>query len=270
MKKRSVLFIGFLLAFILAAGLFYYIVVDLNTTLWREFGQRDYYGYSVDVKGLSGREAAGTTTVMVPIPATKDGKFVTTPSQKEPSFIQNLIYEYILHTPESKRKGPYFESTTETLNNKLIDGNWTTFVAETDEGYMLGFKTNESTLTDIYFSVGVVMDSVDIFDPIYKNGPILYPMRNLSNISMIPYGNQVKYGSNPNYESYVYLSNNIEEGFANFNIELYVSNDPTKWAKEYRGHYLNRVHADTSSSGKIKVRAAIEQSFGVQEQIISW
>lgn len=262
MKKRYSLLLGFFLVFILVAGLFYYIVVDLNMVLWREFGQRDTYGYFVDVKGLSGREATGTTTVMVPIPATKDGKFVTTPSQKEPSFIQNLIYEYILHTPVSYRKGPYWENTTETLNNKLINGNWTTFIAETDEGYMLGFKTNESTLTDIYFSVGVVMDSVDIFDPIYKNGPVLYPMRifQTSNISMIPYGNQVKYGSNPTYESYVYLSDNIEEEFTNFDIALNVHNDPTKWAKEYRGYYLSTVYVNTSSSGKIKVRATIEQS----------
>ncbi len=257
--------IAILLISILVAGLFYYIVVDLNMVLWREIGQRDNYGYSVYVTGLSGREATGTTTVMVPIPATKDGKFVTTPSQKEPSFIQNLIYEYILHTPESKRKGPYFENTTETLNNKLINGNWTTFIAETDEGYMLGFKTNESTLTDIYYGVGVVIDSVDIFDPIYKSGPILYPMRNLSNISMIPYGNQVKYGSNPTYESYIYLSDNIEEGFTNFDIALNVHNDPTKWAKEYRGYYLNTVYVNTSSSGKIKVRATIEQSIGAHK-----
>ncbi|MFZ3383349.1 MAG: hypothetical protein WA144_05435 [Candidatus Methanoperedens sp.] len=268
MKKRYILLIGFLLVFIFIAGLFYYIVVDLNMVLWRESGQRDKYGYFVSVTGLSGREATGTTTVMVPIPATKDGKFVTTPSQKEPSYIQNLIYEYVLHTPEIYRKGPYWENTTETLNNKLIDGNWTTVIAETDKGYMLGFKTNKSTLTDIYFSVGVVMDSVDIFDPIYKNGPVLYPMRNLSNTSMIPYGNQVKYGSNPTYESYVYLSDNVEEGFTNFNIILQVSNDPTKWAKEYRGSYLNTVYANTSSSDKIAVRSTMEQSFGVHEQII--
>ena len=267
MKKRYSLLIGVLLVFSLAGGLFLYIA-DMNMTLWREVGQRDYYGYTVDVRGLSGREVIGTTTIMVPIPATKDGIFITTPSQKEPSFIQNLIYEYFLHTPESKRKGPYFENTTEKFDNRLVIGNWTTFIAETDEGYMLGFKTNESTLTDISFGVSVVMDSVDIFDPIYKNGPILYPIRNLSNISMIPYGNQVKYSSNPTYESYIYLSDNIQEGFTNFDIALNVHNDPTKWAKEYRGYYLNTVYVNTSSSGKIKVRATIEQSIGAHEQII--
>jgi len=266
MKKKYSLLLGFLLVFIFTAGLFLYIA-DLNMTLWREDAQRDNYRYNVYVTGLSGRKAIGTTTVMVPIPATKDGKFVIAPSQKEPSFIQNLIYEYILHTPESKRKGPYFENTTEKLNNKLIIGNWTTFIAETNEGYMLGFKTDESTLTDISYGVTVVMDSVDIFDPIYKNGPILYPMRNISNISMTPYGNQVKYSSNPTYESYIYLSDNIEEGVTNFYITLDVHNDPTKLPPKYQGSYFNYIGLkytgiNTSSSGKIKVMATIEQDIG--------
>ena len=198
---------------------------------------------------------------MIPIPATKDGDFVTTPSQKEPSFAKKMLQEYVLHTPQRYRKGPYFENTTEALDNKSIRGNWTTFIAETEDGYMLGFKTNKSTLEDISFRETVVVDYVDIFDPINKNAPILYPIENISDFLIVAYGDHVKYISNPTYDSYVYLSDNIEEGTIYFAITLEAHNDPTEWAKEYRGSYLNYVKMATDDSGKIKVKATLEQNF---------
>ena len=285
MKTRYYLLIVISIIFILIAGLFIYIL-DMNATVWREDGSRYHYVYGVEVRGLSGREAVGTTTVLVPIPATKDGIFVTTPTQEEPSFIQKLMHEYVLNTPERYRKGPYFENTTQKLDNKSINGKWTTFIAKIDDGYMLGFKTNESTLADISFEKElVVVDYIDIFDPINRNGPILYPIWNLSEISTIPYGDYLKYTSNPTYDSYVYLSDNIEEGTTNFNVFFRAHNDPTEWSKEYRGSYMIYVETDpdkgfppemsvesnsesywggitTNNTGKIKARFTLEQDIG--------
>jgi len=69
-------------------------------------------------------------------------------------------------------------------------GGWTTFIAETEKGYMLGFRTNEPVLQDISFSADFVADYFDIFDPINKGSPILFPVENISNNSVIPYGEE--------------------------------------------------------------------------------
>jgi len=260
MRKRNSLLIIIFLIFILTAGLFVHTLI-LNAKDWREIGQRYNYGYSVQVEGLSGREVAGTTTIMVPIPATKDGKFVTTPPRKEPTLAQKLMHEYVLHTPEKFRKGPDLKNSTETLDNRFIIGNWTTFIAETDEGYMLGFKTNESILSDIDFgSEVVVVDYIDIFDPIHKNGPILYPMRNLSTFSMTPYGDQLKYSSNQSYDSYVYLSDNIGEGYKYFDVTLRCVNDPNEWDREYCGSYQSYVKTSINETGEVKVGVVLKQT----------
>ena len=42
--------------------------------------------------------------------------------------------------PKQYRKGPYFENATEIFDNKTIQGGWTTFIAETEKGYLLGFR----------------------------------------------------------------------------------------------------------------------------------
>ena len=246
MKHRYAILIV-ILVFLIPASIVHFLGAVQGD--WRALNLRDHYTYSVDIRGLSGREAVGTTTVMVPIPATNDGDFVITPSQKDPSLIQNLTYEYILHTPESKRRGPYFANTTEALDDKIIEGvngYWTTFITKTDDGYMLGFKTNASILDDISFNRLVVVNYVDIFDPIYKNGPVLYPMTNLSEISTISYGDQEMYSPKPTYDSYVYISDNIEEGITNFYIRLEACNDPSKWPLEYRGCSVSYVGTNTA------------------------
>ncbi|MDW7732318.1 MAG: hypothetical protein SCH66_07805 [Methanolobus sp.] len=259
MKNRYIIYGVIFLMLIFISGVF---LVETNLSEWRSDYRRYHYTYSVQIDGLSGREIEGTTTIMVPIPATKDGNFVTTPSQKDPSFVKSLLQDYILHTPESHKRGPYFESTTEALDDKSISGNWTTFIAETKDGYMLGFKTDESTLEDISFIKTVVVEYVDIFDPINTNSPILYPIENTSDISMVAYGDQTIYGSNPNYDSYVYLSDNLKEETIHFDISLEAYNDPTEWAKEYRGSYLNTVQMDSdNNSSKIKVKATLKQNF---------
>lgn len=256
MKKQDFKLTVTLLLFILAASSFIYIYFIADMNEWRNDNLRNNYQYHIDVEGLSGRHAVGTTTVMVPIPATKDGELAITTHQKEPSFAQKLSR---LHYPKDRQKGPYFENTTEALDNKSIRGNWTTFIAETEDGYMLGFKTNQSILEDISFGELVVVDFVDIFDPISKNSPILYPTKNISEISMIPYGSQSVYSSNPSYESYVYLSDNIEKGTTHFSISLTVKNDITEWPFEYRGHYDNSIGISTNDTGKISVRAVLKQ-----------
>ena len=256
--KKKYIFLIISLTLILVVGLYF---VEMNLREWRSDYRRYHYYYEVEIKGLSGRGATGTTEILVPIPATNDGEFVITPSQKEPSILKNLLQEYILHTPESRRRGPYFENTTEALDNNSINGNWTTFIAETEEVYMLGFKTNDSILKDILFRKNVVVEYIDIFDPINKNGPILYPAVNISNTSLIAYGDQVKYEANPTYESYVYMSNNVEVGIIHFEITLEGYNDPMEWPKRYRGSYLNYLVMDTSDRGKIEARVVLNQDF---------
>ena len=81
----------------------------------------------------------------------------------------------------------------------------------------------------------------------------------MSDVPMVPYGDQLIYSSNPSYESYVYLSDNIEKGTTHFGISLSVKNDITEWPFEYRGHYGNSIGISTNSTGKINVRAGLAQ-----------
>jgi hypothetical protein len=65
---------------------------------------------------------------------------------------------------------------SEELDNKEIIGNWVTFIAETDKGYMLGFRTNNTRLEDIHDGAWFVADYFDIFDPINNGSPMLFPV----------------------------------------------------------------------------------------------
>ena len=82
------------------------------------------------------------------------------------------------------------------MDNKSISRIWTAFVIKAEGGYMLKFESNESILEDIYFGAEVVVEDIDIFDPINKDSPILYPVFDLSDMSTVPYGVQEKYSSN--------------------------------------------------------------------------
>jgi hypothetical protein len=266
MKTAKPLLIGIFIVSVLlvlvVSTLLY--TLNMNDAAWREPGQRDMYIYNVHVEGLSGREVEGTTTIMLPIPATREGKFVASASRKEPSFIQNFVNEYILPVRMGAEygKGPVFENATEVLANKSIDdGKWITFIAETEDGYMLGFESNESVLDDIYFSAEVVVEDIDIFDPINKDSPILYPVFDLSETSTKPYGKQVRYDSSVSYGTYVYLSDNIKDGTKSIEVSIDAHNDPTEWEKEYRGRYMVKVWDDVEGAGKIKVVATLEQEF---------
>ena len=170
MEKRNLLLIAILI--ILFVGGIFAHAIYMDAKDWRDRGQRYYCIYKVSVGNLSGREVEGTTVVMVPIPASKEGKFFNPPVQKDPYFTQKLMHE-INNWPEQHRKGPYFENATEVFDNKTINGNWTMFIAETDKGYMLGFRTKETRLEDISYSADFVADYFDIFDPINNGGPII-------------------------------------------------------------------------------------------------
>lgn len=255
-KKQDPKLVIILLFFIVAASLFVYIYLIADMNEWRSDELRNNYNYEVKITGLSGRHAVGPTIVMVPIPATSEGKLVITTHQKEPSFAQKISR---LHYPKSKQNGPYFENTTQALDNRTIGGNWTTFITKTEEGYMLGFKTNESILEDIHIREFVVVDYVDIFNPLNGNSPILYPAKNIPDVPMVPYGDQLVYSSNPSYESYVYLSDNVEKGITHFGISLSVDNDITEWPFEYRGHYDNSIGISTINTGKINVKSVLAQ-----------
>jgi hypothetical protein len=255
MRIKRLLLISILIV-ILIVGIFVHAIY-MDDHDWRENGLRYGCLYSVRVTGLSGREAQGTTVIMVPIPASKEGKFFTPPAQKDPYFTQKLLHE-VLNWPEETRKGPNFKNVTETFNKKT-GVNWTSFIAETEKGHMLGFRTNETKLEDIYFSADIVADYFDVFDPINKGSPILYPVENVSNISVVPYGSYTKYASNPTYDSYVYLSNNLKGGKISFDVYLDAHNDGTEWSEKYRGTYRNEIVANVNDTGSVKVRAILGQ-----------
>jgi len=262
MRKRNLLLITAFLI-LLVGGIvvsIWFHATYMDAKDWRDRGQRYNCLYDVHIGGLSGREVMGSTVIMVPIPATKEGKFFTPPAQKDPYFTQKLMHE-INNWPEKYRKGPYFENATETFDNKTIAGNWTTFIAETEKGYMLGFRTNESRLQDISFSADFVADYYDIFDPVNNGGPILFPIENVSNIYVIPYGEYTRYASNPTYDSYIYVSNYRQGAPVYVYIRLEANNDPKEWPKEYRGQYLNEIKATVSGTGFLKVKATMGQEF---------
>jgi len=234
--------------------------IYMDSIDWRDRGQRYNCVYNVNVGGLSGREVLGSTVIMVPIPATKEGKFFTPPAQKDPCFTQKLMHE-INNWPERYRRGPYFENATEIFDNKTISGNWTTFIAETDKGHMLGFRTNDSRLQDISFSVDFVADYYDIFDPINSGSPILFPVENISNFSVVTYGKYTRYASNPTYDSYIYVSSYRQGMPVSVYIRLEANNDPGEWPKEYRGQYMNEIKATVSGTGYLIVKATLGQKF---------
>jgi len=184
LRKRNLLFIGVFLLFLIGGIFAHAIYMDAKD--WRNQGQRYHCIYEVSVSGLSGKEVNGTTVIMVPIPASKEGKFFNPPVQKDPYFTQKLMHK-INNWPEEYRKGPYFENATEVFDSKEMIGSWTTFIAETDKGYMYGFRTNETKLEDISFGREFVADYFDIFDPVNNGSPILYPVENVSNNSSIRY-----------------------------------------------------------------------------------
>jgi hypothetical protein len=113
-RARNLLFIAILI--ILFVGGIFAHAIYMDAKDWRDRGQRYYCIYKVGVGGLSGRVVEGTTEVMVPIPATKEGIFFTPPAQKDPYFTQELMHE-INNWPEQHRKGPYFEDMTEVFDN---------------------------------------------------------------------------------------------------------------------------------------------------------
>jgi hypothetical protein len=258
MRKRNLVLITIFFA-LLIAGTFVYAKYT-NEYVWRDPALRYHCDYILRVSGLSGREAQGTTVIMVPIPASKGSKFFTPSAQNEPNFIQSFVYE-IEHMPEKDRRGPYFRNMTEIFANKEIPaGKWVTFITETEKGPMLGFRTNETRLEDINFSVWFVADHFDIFDPINNESPLLFPVENISNISSISYGDHSIYASNPTFDSYVYLSNNLKSGEnISFYITLCANNDPTKFPDKYFGEYQNLVLANTGDTGYVKVKAVLEQ-----------
>lgn len=235
--------------------------LSINAELWRENGQRDGFSYSIRIEGLSGKKVNGTTTIMVPFPATKDGELISAYSQKEPSLEQYVLDRYILHTPDKHLKGPYFANLTEQMDNKSISRIWTAFVIKTEYGYMLKFESSESILEDIDFTAEVVVEDIDIFDPINKDSPILYPVFDLSDISTVPYGEQEKYSSTVSYGTYVYLSDNIKDGTKSIEVSIDAHNDPTEWKKEHRGFYLITVLEEIEGAGKIKVEATLTQDY---------
>jgi len=251
------LIIIFFVFFVMGSLLAYFLNYAINKGAYYE--REPYHcDYSISVTGLSGKEVNGTTMIMVPIPATKEGKFFT-PHTRKPDFIETLIYKLKQVPVEDRKIGPYLRNMTETFDNKEIIGKWVTFIAETEKGPMLGFRTNETRLEDINFGAWYVADHSDIFEPINNESSILFPVENLSNTSSVPYGDYTKYASNPTYDTYIYLSDNIK-GRENISFELVLSvlNDPTV-PEKYNGRYENIVLSKVNETGFVKVQAILGQ-----------
>lgn len=90
MKTAKPMFIGIFVIsvlLVLIVGMLLY-TSNMNAAAWREPGQRDTYIYNVHVEGLSGREVEGTTTIMVPIPATIEENLLQMPLRKN-----HLLYK---------------------------------------------------------------------------------------------------------------------------------------------------------------------------------
>lgn len=94
MKKIITYFLLILLLIVLS-GLY---VVEMNLRDWRADELRPHYEYTVKIDGLSGTEVSGTTKILVPIPATKEGVFAITPSQEKPSFFSKVSYKSMFST----------------------------------------------------------------------------------------------------------------------------------------------------------------------------
>ncbi|AKB81888.1 hypothetical protein MSBR3_1310 [Methanosarcina barkeri 3] len=264
MRKKNLLLI--LMFFVLIIVSIFVHGIYRDQVDWRDDGQRYLCIYTVEVTGLSGREVQGTTVIMVPIPASKEGKFFTPPAQTDIYFSQKLTHK-VFNWSDQSGKGPYFENATEIFDNQReIIGNWIPFIAETEKGYMLGFRTNETKLEDIDYITSFVADRFDVFDPINNGSPLLFPVENASNTSSVPYGKYTKYASYPTYNTYVYLSDNLKEGEnISFNIRLNANNDPTKWPREYVGLYKNLLLARVNDTGYVKVRAILGQRLPLQQ-----
>jgi hypothetical protein len=255
--KKMIITSFLILLLILLSGLY---VVEMNLRDWRSDDLRPHYEYSVQISGLSGIEVSETTKILVPIPATKEGIFVTTPSQEDPSFFKQLLQEHVFHTPERYKRGIYFENTTETFDNRSLDGNWTISIVDTKYGPMLEFRTNESVLEDISFSDIVVLEHVNNKDPINESSPILYPI--VSEVSLMgeDYHHFKLMSQLITYETYLVTSDNIGNGTINFDIDLEVYPDASERDGD-KGTYKNELNAIVTELGQHKANATIQTFF---------
>ena len=252
--KKMITISGLILLLILLSGLY---VVEMNLRDWKSDDLRPHYEYSVQISGLSGNEVSETTKILVPIPVTKEGIFVTTPSQEDPSFLKQFLQEHVFHTPERYKRGIYFENTTETFDNRSLDGNWTTSIVDTKYGPMLEFRTNESVLEDISFSDIVVLEHVNNKDPINESSPILYPI--VSKVSLMgeDYHHLKLMSRLVTYETYLVTSDNIGNGTINFDISLEVYPDASDRDGD-KGTYKNGLNAVVTEPGQHKANATIQ------------
>ncbi|AAM03954.1 hypothetical protein [Methanosarcina acetivorans] len=267
MRERNFLFI-FIFFILLTVGTFVHGIYR-DQVDWRNDVQRYHCFYHVRVTGLSGREVEGTTVIMVPIPASKEGKFFTPSPQKDIYFSQKLTH-IVFDWNDKSGKTPYFENMTEKFDNKVLCNHWTSFIVESDKGYMLEFRTNDTRLEDIHCGVSLIGDYFDIFDPINNGSPMLFLVENLSNISSVPYGDYTKYTSYPTYDTYVYLSNNLNGGEnVSFKIMLTTNNDPTEWPQKYVGKYSTILFANVNDTGYVKVSAILGQEVPIRNKSLS-
>lgn len=227
---------------------------------WRSRDVRSHYEYTVEIDGLEGKIVNGTTKILVPIPANSNGKLVPTPAQKEPGLSQKLFHKYITHTPAEM---PYFENTSESFDNRKIDGNWTSYIAETEDGYMLCFQTNASVLENIFLWDRIVVDQVNGLDPLNESNPILYPARNFSdaenfsNVEKNYFEGMGVYSYNPayKYDSFIHTSNNLDEIELDFSFSMDVSERVTGGSNKY-----NIISStSTNSSGKTKIDVIVNE-----------
>lgn len=253
MKKKIIASVLIVLLILLSS----LYIIEMNLRDWRSDDLRPHYEYSVEISGLSGKEVSGTTKILVPIPATKEGIFVTTPSQEDLSFLKQLLQEHVFHAPEKYKRGIYFENTTETFDNRSLDGNWTTSIVDTNYGPMLEFSTSESVLEDISFLDIVVLEQVNNKDPINESSPILYPIVSEVSVMGEDYHHFRIMSRVITYETYLVTSDNIGNGTIIFNIDLGVYPDASERDGD-KGTYKNELEAIVTEPGEHKANATIQ------------
>lgn len=256
MKVVTKILIG---TFIIVLILIYVVLngIFLNYHEWRSNDLRNNYVYTVQITGLEGQIVNETTKIVVPIPANINGSFVSVPAQKEPTLSQKFVHEYVLHTPLEYRKGPYFKNTTEAFDYRAIEGNWTSYVINTEEGFMLCFQTNESVLENIYLRDQIVVDHVNGLNPLDKSNPILFPASNFSDAENISFEDMGIYHLEPayTYDSFINTSNNLNKKELHFSVNLDVKERISKGSNEYKIKLLT----DINNSGKTIVNVIISE-----------
>jgi hypothetical protein len=251
MNNKSIRYLLLLSVLIVAIGLY---LIEMDMREWRSDDLRPHYEYTVQTSGLSGKETSGITYIAVPIPATKKGTFAIAPSQKDPSIFKRFLQDNVFHTPNKYKRGIHFENTTEALDDKSIDGNWSTSIIDTAHGKTLLLQTNSTVLHDIYFSKLVVLEEVNEKELFHQGNPILFPVENITEEKNLEIDDQhIKIQE---YDSYVNASENINNSNGTLIVRLDVYPDVSDRVGNV-GTYQNQLETPLEHLSEWKTKVIV-------------